>query len=679
MGRLTHPKPFLLLFSKAISMPRRPWLLRRSAAVFPLALLLAAGARAADVDPAARSLLDRVAAAYQNLSSFAATVEVQEVIGASLAPGSAQRRPRRVSVVIQRPDRAVVSARDDHGLTRAVTDGVRLQIISAGRDEAITPDTADLSGGRAIPAALGRGGAGDTCLAALLAGRGALAPFAAAQVKDMESLVLEESGASKEGPMDVVVAGLRKGTAASGGKHTTSVRFIIGKKDDLLRQVIATGLTDGGAAFTRTETYTDLRVNPILPQQMFVAASPAPAAASVAATAPASAPGPAPGSPGRSVPPGLAALRPVPGDTNGPISPEPGRYDFGQVSLLDATRIEHAFPFKNTGSAPLTIARLSASCGCISTIAGSREKAAPGGSGVVSVPPYPTLAPGEETTIQVAVNLLPLRPGTLRKSVSVFVEGNPQPVARYEIAGTLLPTVTFSPPLVDFGPVRLGEGRSVTLTATLDARLTGPGAPALPPLAASHPAIHIQPVPDRGAPAMASARTQVRTYTLSLAPDAPLGAFTGSLAFAPASAGAKASGAPAPAPFPSASALAQSSVLVVGQVVGAVSAQPQALAFGVVPAGQGSTRQVVLTGASQGALKNRNLRSDSPWLTLAPAGRETETAPPGSETIVVTLRPDAPAGVLQAQLTVTLENGQRLLLPVSAYVTAITATPARRP
>jgi hypothetical protein len=31
---------------------------------------------------------------------------------------------------------------------------------------------------------------------------------------------------------------------------------------------------------------------------------------------------------------------------------------------------------------------------------------------------------------------------------------------------------------------------------------------------------------------------------------------------------------------------------------------------------------------------------------------------------------DVPVGVLQTQLSVTLENGQRLLLPVSAYVTA---------
>jgi hypothetical protein len=336
---------------------------------------------------------------------------------------------------------------------------------------------------------------------------------------------------------------------------------------------------------------------------------------------------------------------------------EATRYDFGEVSLLDTTRIEHRFTFKNTGGTPLKIERLAATCGCTSTIVGSSGPGA-----------YPTLAPGEETSIQVTLNLLPLRPGTLHKSVSVYAEGNAQPVARYEIKGTLLPAVSFSPLLVDFGAVRTGEARSVILTATIDARLAAAGT-LLPPLVASHPAIRIQPSPDNPAAAKTGpgSRTVARVYTVSLAPDAPLGPLTGSISFAPA--GSPGAGSPGAAPLPSrlADALAAPSVFVAGQVAGAVSARPQAVAFGAVPSGHGATRQVVLTGANPTALKNRRVTSDSAWLTIGPGKRDGEQ--PLSETIEVALRPDAPAGVLQARLTIALENGQRLLLPVSAYVT----------
>lgn len=468
---------------------------------------------------------------------------------------------------------------------------------------------------QAIPAALGQGGAGETVLGMLLAGENPLAARAgrASPAGELRSLSSGKPETIDGVAVETVVATRKQ---PEGGEET--LRFAIGREDHLLRQVTVTG-TAKGLPFTRIETHSNVRVNPILPEAMFVAG-----AAPIAGAAPA----------------GQATI------TNTPVT-EDARYDFGEVSLLDTTSIEHRFTFKNTGATPLKIERLAATCGCTSTIVGSS------GTGA-----YPTLAPGEETTINVTVNLLPLRPGAQHKSVSVYAEGNAQPVARYEIQGTLLPTVAFSPQILDFGPVGAGETRSIPLTATINARLAAEGA--LPPLVASHPAIRIRPSPETKT--SAGSKTVTRVYTVSLAPDAPLGPLTGSITFAPA-------GSSGAAGLPSrlADALGTSSVFVVGQVSGAVSAQPQAVAFGAVASGQGATRQVVLTGANPTALKNRKVTSDSPWLTVGPGKRDDQA--PLSETIEVALRPNAPTGVLQTRLVITLENGQRLLLPVSAYVT----------
>lgn len=591
----------------------------------------------AQINPQARALLDQMVSAYKALSSYAGTMEVQ-------VAGLPEAKNLRASVVVQKPGRAVVSTTDGQGLTRAITDGEHLQVVSPG-GITISQNTESFDKAQAISIALRRGGAEETYLAALLTGRDLLAP----QAKDLKSLSLGETGTVGGVPVDLVVAVLKRSPNSSSEE---TIVYSIGKKDHLLRRVTVTGIA-AGKPFTRTETHTNVRVDPILPQGMFAFTAPATVATNTAAKSPpttlhpAANPGPLPHVPL----PTSSTSAAVPAPMGPPSSGEPLRYDFGQVSLLDTTQVEHSFRLQNTSGTPLKIARLSSTCGCTSTIVGSA------GNGSMGSTSYPTLAPGEETTIRVAVNLAPLRPGALRKSITVYAEGKPEPVARYEITGTLLPTITFSPPLVDFGRVNAGETRPVTLTATLDARLTANSA--LPQLVASHPAVRIQPLPDtKTSPA---SKTVVRTYTVSLAPDAPLGPLTGSITFAPA---VPAAGSPNVS-----KALSATSVFVVGQVGGAVSAQPQAVAFGAIMSGQKATRQIVLTGTNAAVLKNRRITSNSPWLTIAAAHPDKEQAQPISETIEIALRPDAPAGVLQTQLTVTLENGQRLLLPVSAYIT----------
>ncbi len=57
-------------------------------------------------------------------------------------------------------------------------------------------------------------------------------------------------------------------------------------------------------------------------------------------------------------------------------------YDFGAVK--EGEKVEHEFRFTNTGSAPLIISNVQASCGC-TTPEYSKNPIAPGGEGMVKV------------------------------------------------------------------------------------------------------------------------------------------------------------------------------------------------------------------------------------------------------------------------------------------------------
>lgn len=59
------------------------------------------------------------------------------------------------------------------------------------------------------------------------------------------------------------------------------------------------------------------------------------------------------------------------------------RYDFGSVKEADGV-LEHSFTFVNTGTAPLTIATVSASCGCTTPEFNPRP-VAPGDSSVITL------------------------------------------------------------------------------------------------------------------------------------------------------------------------------------------------------------------------------------------------------------------------------------------------------
>jgi hypothetical protein len=105
---------------------------------------------------------------------------------------------------------------------------------------------------------------------------------------------------------------------------------------------------------------------------------------------------------------------------------------------------------------------------------------------------------------------------------------------------------------------------------------------------------------------------------------------------------------------------------------------PGTVAFGTVAAGQEATRQITLSGTSPGALKSLTATCASPWLSARLSTTRHPETTTGSEmaptTLVldVTLSARTPPGGLETQVIVTAADGERLVLPVLAYITSVT-------
>ena len=315
------------------------------------------------------------------------------------------------------------------------------------------------------------------------------------------------------------------------------------------------------------------------------------------------------------------------------------RYDLGETSLLDQPEIVHTFLLRNDGSAPLILESLVPSCHCTTAIVGTDGT-------------LPTLAPGGQVSVQVKIVVEPYMSGPLDKWVVVYAKGTVEPVTKLEITGTLRPSVTLMPEAVDFGTVAAGQARAQTVTATFDSRLLSAGA--APNLLSSDPDVQIVPNPADEGVTPPSSLLRTFSYRVTLARDAALGPVRGLLHFAPTAGAAAASGlslADGPA------------VPLTGEVAGAATAQPSLLAFGVVRRGRPGIGHITLSAQNATVWESVKIASDGPWVTarLAPSSAARRT-------LNVTLNPDAPAGSVQSQITVLLANGQRLRVPVSAYV-----------
>lgn len=364
-------------------------------------------------------------------------------------------------------------------------------------------------------------------------------------------------------------------------------------------------------------------------------------------------------SPGTSAP----RVRAAPGEEH---------WEAGSVSAMDSGQFEHTFTFKNSGKSPLTISRLQTSCGCTSAEAATDK-------GPVSLPQ--TLAPGQSLLIHARVNLGVVTPGPLSKSVTLYSDASPRPVAVLEVAGTLRPSLALSPALLDFGQITGGQASALTVTATWDERLTPGGS--LPVLMSTNPDISVTPQPETevmipkvpGPSPFLHRGTRTRTYRVLVSPTAVLGPISGMLSFQPSKSSGGLSKKGLDQSVLRAAIYSQSTALLLGQVQGDLTAQPQALTFSRVRQGQPASREIVLTGVRLETLKSLSVATASPWLTahFSPAtpvfsGGQLQAT---SQVLDVSLSPNTPPGLLASTLKITLANGQHLRIPVIADVSSV--------
>ena len=354
-------------------------------------------------------------------------------------------------------------------------------------------------------------------------------------------------------------------------------------------------------------------------------------------------------------------------------APSVGKLDLGAVDSLAMPKIEHDFVLRNNGKAPLTIERIQPTCGCTSVLMGEKETTK-------------TLAPGEEVKVHVEVDVTRFH-GAIRKAVRAYGADNTL-LATMEVAAVIQDPVTFSSRQIDFGRVNFGTGATFPLDVTLSPRLLDKRV--LPKLVSTNPNIQITPVEDKAtakATTPTSTASNVRRYTVALAPTAPIGQLTGMLTFAlPEADAAIVEGHTQEKPAANSvaantvaantvaandvaarlnTALETAMVAVTGEVVGKISANPNMVIFGAA-----KEAQVTLTGASPAVLKNLKVTSPSPWVkarVLTPAKAEA-VATLNTATLELTLDPRTPAGTLQTQLIVTAADGERLSLPLLAEV-----------
>jgi peroxiredoxin len=366
----------------------------------------------------------------------------------------------------------------------------------------------------------------------------------------------------------------------------------------------------------------------------------------------------------------------VPGGDIESVGPNSARCNLGPIDVFTVRRVERKVTLRNDNDVPVPITRVGASCGCTSALlsAAPQSSAVPG-----SDPILQTLAPGQKTIVSVTLDPTHQHEGLLHKLVWVYGVNGLAPVATLELTGTILTPITFSPVFLSFDRVDPAAIPTRTVTVTLDTRLLRNGK--TPPLLCSNPDVilteaaqkeeGIHPSSFRPSPTKdgsAGRKTVERIYNLTLSPHIPIGVLNATLRFAiPASAEA---GGQESSLSPGARTGAQA--VIVGEVIGKVSAAPNLVIFGAVRAGQTATQRIMLKG-DPASLEGAKATCSVSGITarIVPPSADSPAPSIGKDTgqtLEVTLGPQVPPGSLQAQIMVTLADGTRLALPLFANV-----------
>ena len=310
-----------------------------------------------------------------------------------------------------------------------------------------------------------------------------------------------------------------------------------------------------------------------------------------------------------------------------------GQFDAGVVNLnAAAATIKHTFTLRNTTPQSVTISRIHPSCGCVSVSVAGQNLAGQANTQARPMQDWKpvVLAPGQSLPIAVIVDAAQLPPGSLSKSVFVYTDGRNMPSAVLTITGEATTGVNASPAMIDLGSVKSGSARATAFTLTENSSALGGKAVAV---RASSPAIVITGPVEKSGP--------IRTYRVSLAPNASLGMLSEAISVTDAT-GKK----------------TFATIPVVGSVTGPLQASVDEIVFGAVPAGRMSEQVVTLSGPASASVLSAT--SSNPAVTVSVTG----------DRLHALLSPKAASGVLNGIVTVKTAGGTKLVLPVVADVVA---------
>lgn len=120
---------------------------------------------------------------------------------------------------------------------------------------------------------------------------------------------------------------------------------------------------------------------------------------------------------------GLPALSVVPDAGTAAVTSEAARWEFPARPLSDDRPLNHLFTLRNTTKATLVIERVAASCDCVQARIGS-----------TSTLPVKVL-PGQTVPVSVSLIMRRLVPGTVSRSVWLYLRGGSPAGLRLEMHG----------------------------------------------------------------------------------------------------------------------------------------------------------------------------------------------------------------------------------------------------
>jgi hypothetical protein len=128
---------------------------------------------------------------------------------------------------------------------------------------------------------------------------------------------------------------------------------------------------------------------------------------------------------------GLAFLLPLAAWAAPVLTVPATEHDFG--TIFQGESVRHKFIFTNTGSAPLTVEKVSSSCGCTAALASAK-----------------ILAPGESGEIQATFDSTRFR-GAIKKTVYLYTNDPAQPLLHLYVKGNVREELALTPQMVNFG------------------------------------------------------------------------------------------------------------------------------------------------------------------------------------------------------------------------------------